>query len=432
VSESRCRPTRVEIDLASCVHNLEQLRERLPHREIWPVVKADAYGHGAAKISRLFERERVAGFCVATASEGRDLRLAGISLPILVMSGLAGGGDEDPFRMVVEYGLTAGVPDAVTAENLAAAARELAIGPAAVHLKVDTGMGRIGVSVDQAVPLAAALRAEPNISFDGLFSNLATADSYKHDDPGVEMVQAQVQQFREVCTALEKDANLPPVRTLANSAAIAHHPSSWDELPFTGVRPGLALYGATLTPDSPQMQLHPAMRVVTEISAIRRLPEGATVGYGTDSVLRRPTRVAVLPLGYHDGLPRRSGSQAEVLVRGRRAPLLGRISMDISLVDVTDVTAAAPGDPVTVFGEFIRDEEPGRASEETYADSLMAAMGATASDSGAVVGAAGRRRRPPRVEEIAAWAGTIPHEVLCRMGERVPRVYVGPESAAKA
>ncbi len=429
---SRCRPTRVEIDLAACVHNLRRIRERVGRREIWPVVKADAYGHGAVRVAQVLAREQVAGFCVATATEGRELRQNGIATPILVMAGLSPGGPDDPFEMVVEYGLTAAVPDATTAERLAEAARRMAIGPAAVHLKIDTGMGRIGVSTDQAVSLAAAIRAEPALSFDGMFSNLATADSYRSDDPGAALVEAQVEQFREVCSALEAESNLPKVRTLANSSATCHHPSSWDDIAFTGVRPGLAIYGATLTPDSPRLTLRPAMRWVTEIASVRRLPEGATVGYGCVTVLRRPSRIAVLPLGYHDGLPRILGSRAEVLVRGRRAPLIGRISMDITLVDVTDVTAAAPGDPVVLFGAAPASEDESGGRDAIYADTLAAAVGAVAGEQknepDETLRSASSRFTPPTVEEVAAWAETIPHEILSRVAPRVPRRYL--DSAA--
>ena len=375
---SRCRPTWVEIDLAACVHNLRRIRERVNRREVWPVVKADAYGHGAVRVAQVLAREQVAGFCVATATEGRELRQNGIATPILVMAGLNPGGVDDPFAMVVEYGLTAAVPDATTAERLAEAARRMAIGPAAVHLKIDTGMGRIGVSTDHAVSLAAAMRAEPSLSFDGLFSNLATADCYRPDDLGTGLVVAQVEQFRNVCSALEAESNLPKVRTLANSAATCHHPSAWDDMAFTGVRPGLAIYGATLTPEAPRLELRPAMRWMTEIASVRRLPEGATVGYGCATVLPRPSRIAVLPLGYHDGLPRVLGSRAEVLVRGRRAPLIGRISMDLTLVDVTDVTAAAPGDPVVLFGAAPAADDGRGGRDTTYAETLAAAVGAVA------------------------------------------------------
>jgi len=425
VATSRCRPTWLEIDLAACVHNLQRVRERVRPREIWPVVKADAYGHGAVRVAQVLAREQVAGFCVATATEGRELRQNGIALPILVMAGLSPGGTDDPFGMVVEYGLTATVPDATTADRLAEAARRMQIGPAAVHLKIDTGMGRLGVSTDQAVALAAAIRAEPALSFDGLFSNLATADSYALDDPGTALVAAQVGQFIDVCRALEAESNLPEVRTLGNSSAVCHHPSSWEGIEFTGVRPGLALYGASLTPAAPRLSLRPAMRWLTEIAAVRRLPQGATVGYGCDTQLERPSRIAALPLGHHDGLPRSIGDRAEVQVRGRRVPLIGRISMDITLVDVTDVSAAAAGDAVVLFGREVAADDSIDVRESTYAASLATSVGSGAETSTAE-GPPSGRRGPPAVEEFASWADTIPHEVLCRVGPRVPRRYLEP------
>jgi alanine racemase len=406
------------------VHNLQRIRDRVRPREIWPVVKANAYGHGAVRVAQALAREQVAGFCVATATEGRELRQNGIAAPILVMAGLSPGGAEDPFEMIVEYGLTAAVPDATTADRLAEAARAMRIGPAAVHLKIDTGMGRIGVSTDQVVGLAAAIRADPALSFDGLFSNLATADSTAADAPGTTLVAAQVEQFRRACRELEAQSNLPKVRTLGNSAAVCHHPSAWEGIEFTGVRPGLAIYGATLTPESPRLALRPAMRWRTEIAAVRRLPEGASVGYGADTVLRRPSRVAVLPLGYHDGLPRVIGARAEVLVRGRRVPLLGRISMDITLLDVTDVSAAAAGDAVVLFGPeaAVADQIEGR--ETVYADALATAVGAAGSGREPATPRQSPRRGAPTVEEFAAWAETIPHEILCRIAPRVPRRYL--------
>ena len=167
---SSCRPTVAEIDLGACVHNLRRLRDKVGAIDIWPVVKADAYGHGAVAVASALCAERVAGLCVATACEGRQLRQAGIEVPVLVMAGLAVSASEDAFRMVVEYGLAAGIQDATVGARLADTARELGIGPASVHLKVDTGMGRLGIVPDQVTHLARALADEPTLSFDGLFS----------------------------------------------------------------------------------------------------------------------------------------------------------------------------------------------------------------------------------------------------------------------
>ncbi|NKB87356.1 MAG: alanine racemase [Acidobacteria bacterium] len=426
----RCRPTWLDVDLGACVHNLRQILERIRPRDVWPVVKADAYGHGAVRVAQALAREKVAGFCVATASEGRELRQNGISEPILVMATLTAGGTENPFEMVVEYGLSAAVPDATTASNLAEAARAMRVGPASVHLKIDTGMGRLGVSTDQAVGLAAAMRADPALAFDGLFSNLATADEYEEGATGKAFVSAQVDAFRHICAALGEEGNLPRIRTLANSAAVSHHPAAWEGMEFTGVRPGLAIYGASLTPDRPRLALRAAARWCTSISAVRRMPEGSTVGYGCDAVLARPSRIAVLPLGYHDGLPRSVGRNAEVLVRGRRVSLIGRISMDLALADVTDVSAAAAGDEVTIFGAASAESESVGRRESVYADTLATAVGASDGSRETLKPEVNPRRTTPSVEEYAAWAGTIPHEILSRVGTRVPRRYTEPEAGA--
>ena len=422
---SSCRPTVAEIDLATCVHNLRRLRDKVGAIDIWPVVKADAYGHGATAVAAALCAERVAGFCVATASEGRQLRQAGIETPILVMAGLAASTPEDAFRMVVEYGLAAGIQDASTGAQLADIAGELGIGPASVHLKVDTGMGRLGIVPDQVTHLARALADEPTLSFDGLFSNLASGDSFLDSDPGFDFARQQIDIFDQICAVLEQDDILPANRTLANSASLMHHPELWQGPTYTGVRPGLAIYGASLTPGKGIADLHPAMRLVTAITAIRHLPKGVTVGYGMTATTYRNTRVAALPLGYHDGIPRALSNRGWVSVAGQRAPIIGRISMDLTLVDVTDVSAARVGDEVVVFGTvdpaLVVDEE---VKAEGYSDTLAAAVAAAdEADTTPVAVPDAETAACISVEEVAEWAGTIPHEILCRVGSRVPRRY---------
>ncbi len=423
---SSCRPTVAEIDLGACVHNLRRLRDKVGAIDIWPVVKADAYGHGATAVAGALCAERVAGFCVATATEGRQLRQAGIETPILVMAGLAASAPEDAFRTVVEYGLAAGIQDASTGARLADIARELTIGPVSVHLKIDTGMGRLGVLPDQVTHLARALADEPTLAFDGLFSNLASGDSFVASDPGFDFARQQIDILDQVCAVLEQDDILPVNRTLANSAGLMHHAESWRSPTFTGVRPGLAIYGASLTPGKGIVDLLPAMRLVTAVTAIRYLPKGVTVGYGMTATTYRDTRVAALPLGYHDGLPRSLSNRGWVAVADQRAPIIGRVSMDLTLVDVTDVPAVRVGDEVVVFGPAARrprtDDE---VRSEGYSDTLATAVAAADEDAD---------RPPPAepeadttahvsVEEVSEWAGTIPHEILCRIGSRVPRRY---------
>lgn len=413
------------------MRNLHRLRDRVEHRDIWPVLKADAYGHGAIEVARALAPERVAGFCVATACEGRELRQAGIEQPILMMIGPALDGTEDPCRTVLEYGLSCAVADEDAAERLVSAARTMGLGPVSVHLKLDTGMGRLGVLPDQALALAAAVAENPALSLDGLFSNLASADSIEADDPGTEFAAQQAAIFAQVCEALQEAALLPPHRTLANSAAIMHHPESWEPDIYTGVRPGLAIYGASLNPGQDPVRLLPAMRLCTRIVALRELPKGVTVGYGMTATTYRPSRIGVLPLGYHDGLPRSLSNRGWVFVRGRRAPIIGRISMDLTLVDVTDISAVRSGDEVVLFGGG-EDAPPDQdARESGYAATLAAALAAVDSiDPDPEAGRFGRGRGPIGVEEVAAWGETIPHEILSRVGARVPRVVsaAGAES----
>jgi alanine racemase len=442
---SSCRPTVAEIDLGACVHNLRWLRDKVGAIDIWPVVKADAYGHGAVAVATALRAERVAGFCVATASEGRQLRLAGIEQPVLVMVAPSASAPEDGFRMVLEYGLAVGIQDATAGARLADTARELGLGPASVHLKVDTGMGRLGIAPDQVTHLARALADEPTLSFDGIFSNLASADSVADADPGRDFVRQQIEIFDQVCAVLEQEGILPPHRTLANSAGVMHHPESWQGPTFTGVRPGLAIYGASLTPGRGIVDLRPAMRLVTGIMAIRDLPKGVTVGYGMTATTCKDTRVAVLPLGYHDGLPRALSNCGWVSLAGRRAPIIGRVSMDLTLIDLTDVPDARVDDEVIVFGSAtgcVRDM-PGAAKSGSkgYSDTLAIALSATDEladeaddeiddeidgEADVAAGMVPTEADGPAyvsVEEVSEWAQTIPHEVLSRIGSRVPRCY---------
>lgn len=373
---STCRPTVAEIDLGACARNFARLQRQVGGQQLWAVVKADAYGHGAVPVAGCLQRAGVFGLCVATASEGRELRDAGLALPILVMATLTAGGAEDPFRMVVAHGLSAAVADATTARRLAAAASSAGAAPVPCHIKVDTGMGRLGCAPGDVVELARAIAADPALSLDGLMSNLGTADA----PPGDAHVAHQVQRFGEVAAALSAAGLSPKHRTLANSGALLHHPTTWSEPATTGARPGLALYGGC-------PGFEPVMRLATRIAAVRAQPAGSLLGYGRATVTQRPSRIGVLPLGYHDGLPRALGNRGEVSLRGRRAPIVGTISMDLTLVDVTDLPDAGVDDEVVVFGE---DGEGGL-----------------------------------RVETVAAAAGTIPHELLCRVGPRVPRRWTG-------
>ncbi len=433
---SSCRPTVAAIDLRACVANLSSLRDRIGRKDVWAVVKADAYGHGAVPVARSLASSRVAGFGVATPSEGRELRRAGIDVPILVMTGPPSGGADDGFEMAVEYGLSSAIGDLQSAENLAAAAGRLGIGPAVVHIKVDTGMGRIGALPDATPALARAVSDHAWLSLEGIFSTLACADSVDDGAPGFDFTRQQIELFREVCLALREDGMLPKHRTLANSSAISHWPYSWEDELFSGVRPGLALFGASLTPGRDPIELRPAMRFSSRIQTVRELPVGVPVGYGMSFTTWRTTRVGVVPVGYHDGLPRALGNRGWVSIRNRRAPIIGRISMDTTLVDVTELSAARADDEVVLFGAAA-DSDSGlgdqSSREHGYAATLAAALAAVDEvEPDAALGQAGSGRGPICAEEVADWAGTIPHELLCRIGARTPRVYCDGDGVVRS
>jgi alanine racemase len=312
-----------------------------------------------------------------------------------------------------------------------------------LHLKADTGMGRLGVRVDDscdaAVELAGRVAAIEGVRLAGLFSNLAAADA-PPEAPGDGHTREQVDRFARLCAALDARGVLPAHRHLANSAAIQQHAASWAPEWCNGVRPGLALYGASLIaaggaatagaagtasrgasnvggdtevgggsegggavrsatnarkgdralPASPTWpRLEPVMSWHSAVAAVREVPAGWPLGYGAGRRAERAGTIGVVPVGYHDGLPRALGDRAEVLVAGRRAKVVGAISMDLTLVDISGIPGARVGAPVVIFG---RSAAPGGGSIA--------------------------------VEEVAGWAGSIAHEVLCRVSKRVPRRFV--------
>jgi len=359
------RRTRVEIDLQAIVGNARAVRQ-VTGTDLYAVVKADAYGHGAVAVAAaLATRKAAAGFCVSLVEEGVALREAGITLPILVMGPSQVGGEEE----MVAARLT---PVISSHEELAALAHG---GPLDAHLKVDTGMGRLGVALEDAVGLARDAQQQ-GIRIVGLMTHFANADT---DDAGddTSLTRTQIARFSEVDRALVAAGAPLRVRHAANSSAALAFPAARLDL----VRCGIALYGNGRWGD----QVEQAMRLVTAIAQLRRIPTGASVGYGATWRAARDSRVAVLPCGYADGLPRRASGHAQVAIRGKRVPLVGTVSMDQVVVDVGD-DGVQPGEIATLFG-------PGDAGE-------------------------------PTVRDWAAWAGTVEHEIVTRIGPRVTRETV--------
>jgi alanine racemase len=375
------RPTRAEVNLAALRHNLHVVRKHAAGAQVWAVIKADAYGHGAPAIARTLERAHVDGFCVALIEEGVELREAGIVAPILVMGGHYGNAYEE----VIAQGLTPVVHDLGQIEAFARLARsgEVAL-PIRVHLKVDTGMARLGVTMEELPALAAGLAASPEVHICGLMTHLACADA-----PTREPTDEQLVRLQEANAILARYGVHPEQKHAANSAALLRGLARFD-----AVRPGIALFGVAPRVGGASLttELKPVMRVRTEIVALRDVSEGHSVGYGATWRAPRRSRIATLPLGYADGLSRRLGNRGHVLVRGKRAPIVGSVSMDMTMVDVTSVEGACVRDEVVVLG--VQEGVLGRD-----------AIGA---------------------DEIAAQADTIAWEVLTSVSRRVPRFYRNP------
>jgi len=372
------RPTRADVNLEALRHNLRVATRHAGGAQVWAVLKADAYGHGAPAVARTLERAKIGGFCVALLEEAVELREAGVVAPILVMGGHYGNAHDE----VLARGLLPVVHDLGQIEAFARLVRSgEAPHPVDVHLKVDTGMARLGVTMAALPALAEKLAQMPEVRVKGLMTHLACADA-----PTVEETREQMRLFDQATAMLARHGIRPEVRHAANSAALLRAEARLD-----AVRPGIALFGV-----SPCIEggtaLRPVMRVRTEIVALRDIEAGSPAGYGATWHATRPSSLATLPMGYADGLSRRLGNRGHVLVRGKRAPIVGAVSMDMTMVDVTDIEGAALRDEVVVLGP---QEGPlGRAC----------------------IGAA----------EAAAYADTIPWEVLTGVSRRVPRFYREP------
>jgi len=360
------RPTWVEIDLAAFDRNVAAIASRLPaDSKLVAVLKADAYGHGAVELARRCEQLPVAMLAVALLEEAAELRRAGIALPILVFGALSA----EQMRMAAEADVIVGIPGPESLANAAAVAREREV---RVHLKLDSGMGRMGIVESELADAAELLRATPNLKLEAIYSHFATAD-----DANNPLTHEQRARFRSLTDTLREAGLAAPLHHFANSAATMR---GFIE-PGDFVRVGLSLYGAEPLNDG-LSKLEPVMRWRTEIVRLKDLSPGHAIGYGATFHTKRPSRIATLPVGYADGYNRLHSNRGEVLVRGRRAPIVGRVSMDLVTIDVTDIPDAVAGDEVVLLGDEIS------------------------------------------VEELAAKLGTISYEVFCSVGARVPRVYL--------
>lgn len=369
------RRTRVEVDLAAIIDNA-RLVKQLTGADVFAVVKADGYGHGAITVAQALTRAKAAaGFGVSLVEEGVALRDAGVTPPILVMGPSMHGGEDE----IISANLTPVIASLDDLSALASAVKRRDQ-PIEAHLKVDTGMGRLGVEVEEAGDVARDAAAS-GVRIVGLMTHFACADSDDPADPD-SMTRAQLVRFAEADRIVTASGANIKVRHAANSSGALMFP----EARFDIVRTGIAIYGNGRWPAGATHTQ--AMRLVTEVAQVRVIPKGGTVGYGATWRAERPTRIAVLPLGYADGLPRRATGHAEAAIRGVRVKLIGVISMDIAIADITDHPQIVLGDAAVLLG---------RASD-----------GASIS-----------------VAEYAGWAGLTQYEVTCGMSKRVPRTYVG-------
>jgi alanine racemase len=348
------------VNLDAVVQNLGVIRKAAGGAGVIAVVKANAYGHGAIEVARALTRAGAGHLGVAFASEARELRESGIKAPIILLFDTSDpGACFDLSLKPVLHDLKAA--KAFSAE---AARRGVTLG---VHIKVDTGMGRMGFGDLKAALAGAAL---PGLRVEGLMSHLADADT-----AGSEFTRMQVERFREAAAAFAK-AGMRPMLHLANSAGTLRQIGA----AFDAVRPGLALYGVSPSGDDQTHGLRPAMRVESSVIAVRDLPKGRTVSYGMTHTTNRPTRAAVIAAGYADGYMRAYSNRAAMLIRGMRAPVIGRVCMDLTITDVTDIPEASAGDRAVLLG----------------------------SDGGNTVSA----------WDLADAAGTVPYEVLLNFGRR--------------
>ena len=360
------RPEEARVDLGRLAANF-QATQSFAGRPLLPVVKADAYGHGAARVARLLESLGAPALAVAFVEEAVPLRAAGVRVPIVLMAGASV--EEAP--LVAQHGLTPVVGSRRCLEGALAAAR-LAGKPLQAHLKVDTGLTRLGFAPGELVE-AAGLLGSGNVTIDGLMTHLARAD----EDAAAS--EAQLDRFDAALRELEAHGIRPRWVHGVNSAGLLHLRPS-----HTLVRPGLLLYGLRPRPRSPEVAVRPAMSLAGRVDLIRAVAAGTPVSYGGRWVASRPSRIATVSVGYADGVPRTAAMQARgaLSLRGRRARVAGTVCMDFTMLDVTDRPDVQEGDEAVVFGD------------------------------------------DPTAWDVADWAGTNAWEVLTSVGLRVPRVYV--------
>jgi alanine racemase len=377
------RPVWVEVSLKAIAQNLRTVRRLIgPKPEILAVVKSNAYGLGAVPVTKALERAGAERFGVTCSNEGVELREAGIRKPILVLTGFWPGEE----KRFLENRLTPTVTrleDVRLLEHAAKWARRKS--RLRFHLKINTGMNRLGILPSELAAFARALADCRHLELEGTFTHFASAEDFS-----ARQTDEQETLFRECLDRMHSLGLAPGIVHMANSGAVCARPSTWADM----IRPGAILYGYYQSFDPPQkgrevrerLPLEPSLSMRARIITVRDLPPGQPVGYGARFTTQRPSRIAVINAGYADGVMRQRSNHGCVLVRGRRVPLVGTVSMDLTTIDVTDVPAVELGDIVTIYGK----------------------------DGSAEI----------QVSDVARDIGTVTSDLLCALGRRVPRYYL--------
>jgi alanine racemase len=367
------RPTVCRIDPDALRWNFRQIKNKIGSRvKILAMVKANAYGHGAPFVAKTLADEGSDAFGVATVEEGIELRRAGISQPIIVVA----GSYPEQAGQFLENRLTPVLHDTQALKRFEALVKNRRE-TLNLHLEIDTGMGRTGLIAADFERWLPELKKLKALKLEGVFSHFSDAESSNE-----EFTENQLRIFLSIIERLRNAGISPPLLHMAKSAALITVPSSH----LTMVRPGLALYGLYPSPDlSVEIALKPVLGWHTRILQLKQVPKGFSLGYGRTFVTARESLIATLPVGYADGYHRLLSNRAVVLVRGARVPVVGRVSMDLTMVDVTDIAGVQPGDEVVLLGR--------QGDQEITAD------------------------------EMAGWTNTISYEILTSIGARVPRIY---------
>jgi alanine racemase len=376
------RPTWAEVSLGTLRQNFRAVQRHIsPAVQVCAIVKADAYGHGAVECARALEEEGARWFGVTSLDEAIPLREAGINGRVLLMTGFWRGEEEE----IIRLGLTPTIWETGQIEWFEKAATALGVSKYPIHLKVDTGMGRLGVAPEDLPRICSALKASSHLVLEGLSTHLASSEVL--DEPSVAV---QLKSFAEVRNFLRIEGFNPPLIHAANTGAVISRPESWN----TMVRPGIALYGyympferagREVSGTGLRLAVKPVLTWKTRILSLRDMRANQALGYGGIYVTKAPARIAVLPVGYADGLNRKISSQGRVIVGEHYAPIVGRISMDLTLADVTGLPGVSVGDEVILLGTT---------------DGLSV-----------------------DAREHASLSDTILYEILCGISKRVPRKY---------